>query len=430
MKISSLLLLALALPVPLAAQQTPTAPDSTAAALEDQVPPRLAAVETARSRRCVPELATLASLNDDLAPLADRADRIRTMARAITMEDTTGVTPFQGSDPLEKAVAQWFASDGALAKKWANTGDTAIARQRRDAKSAILKHLSETLDSLNTRANARIGQAGDVDAASQDCEDAILVRSAVLEVCDTTASPVCAAAKAPAGAAAQEQQRFRFVDKPEDLWDVESLRPWTSPGPLSVAPDGSITGARTGALARRGNVVAVVGLQPMIRPRSSVTDAQAKGFDANLDSLGFSFQSSRFIMAPVIMLQLDVAGPLAGETDYILHFGDLSDPGDQVVWSTEAKAEGGPYTAAIPASKKTLARLAQGQPLRLTAARISKGGDSPQGEPVYSLAITPVNQAQAVSSLLQYMGGGALARDLSAMAPPTPTDSASGTGHH
>ena len=45
-------------------------------------------------------------------------------------------------------------------------------------------------------------------------------------------------------------------------------------------------------------------------------------------------------------------------------------------------------------------------------------GENPTAEPVYTVPVLQVMQSQNVTALLQYMGGGALGRDLAALVPP------------
>ena len=387
---SAFLVLALALPAPLVSQDAP--------------PSRLADLELARSRRCVPALARLSTVNAELEPLARRAQRLQALDNAVGVEDSIRVAPFDASDAVEAAVQQWFTDDGALARRYLESRDAKLQDERLRARAAIIERVQAELRAVAEQGQARIDAASDVRDAALECEDAILVRSAVLEVCDTAASPVCEDARA--GEAAE---RFTFVDAAEDLWDVEQLRPWSKPSPLRVAPNGALVGARIGVLARRANLVLVMGLEPMIRTRDEVGAEQA----AQLDSMGFTFDDPRFVMAPALALQLNLSEPIGGETHYLLHFGDLSDPAGQVVWSAAA---GGAVQAVFPASPNTLARLAAGETVSLTAVRVD-GDDARQAEAVFSLELNGVGQAQAVRDLLTYMGGGQLARDLARLVP-------------
>lgn len=384
---------------------------------QESAPPGLADVELARSRACVPALARLAELDRELQPLLGRAARLQALDRAVVLEDSTDVAPFDASDPLEAAVRDWFVRDGELGRQWAESRDTAVARQRDGARTAIRQRLAGALEELEARGQGRLSDAGDLQAAVTPCEGAILVRSAVMEVCDTVESPVCAAAADTATAT------LRFVAAPEDLWDVEEFRPWTDPTSLRVLPQGSLGGARTVTRARRGNLMVVLAVAPMLRDREVLTAEQAAEFDANLDSLGFTFEHPELVFAPAIELQLNAAEPLGGETHYMLHFADLSDPPNQVIWSAPV-GPGGPVQAVFPATPSALARLERGQALSFTAVALQEGeGEAVQGDAVYSIPLPTVNQDRAVGALLAYMAGGQLSRDMTRLVPP---DTASG----
>lgn len=410
MKTLPALVLALVLPLQasVAAQETPP---SEAAPTDMEAPPeRLAAFELARSRACVPALAMLADLDVRLEPLHRRADRIQRLADAVALEDSTRAEPFDGSDPLEAAVLQWFAADLELALEYVSGGSEDVQERRTRAREEIRQRLLDALDAVGAEARDMIETAGDVDAAAAECEDAILVRSAVLEACESAESPVCDEARSgePGG-------RYGFVDAPEDLWDVEEYRPWSEPSPLQRTPEGGVGGARTGTLSRRGNILLFLGLEPMIRDRSSLSEEEAAGFDANLEALGFEFEDPRYVMAPALTVRLNLSEALAGETHYLLHFGDLSDPANDVIW-TGAPEGPGPILATFPASGAVLQALSAGDDVSLTAVRLNEGGD--EADALFTLGVTSVGQARSVSGLLSYMAAGAFARDLRALLPP------------
>lgn len=410
-------------PAPLAAQDDPPPPDVQEMPVEDLVPPGLAEMELARSRACVPALARLAELDRDLQPLVGRAARLQALDEAVLLEDSTTVAAFDESDPLEAAVRDWFVADGQLGRRWAETRDTAIARQRDEGRAEIRQRIGEALAALDTQGQGRLSEAGDLQGDIAPCEGAILVRPAVLEVCDTLDSPVCEAAEESARPDTTAPGVLRFVDAPEDLWDVEEFRPWTSPTPLAIQPEGGLGGATTAARARRGNIVVTLALGPMVRDRTLLEPEQAEALEANLDSLGFTFDHPRLLFVPTFELQLQVAQPMGGETHYMLHFGDLSDPPSQVVWMGPV-GEGGPVQAVFPANAPTLARMERGQVLSLTAVAVE---DDPEegthGEAVYSIALSNVYQEGAVGGLLQYWAGGQMSEDLRRLVPP---DTASG----
>jgi hypothetical protein len=372
-------------------------------------PPGLAEVENARSRSCVGALGRLGDLNTRLEPLGRRAARLRALNDAISLEDSTQVTPLDTSDAVEAAVQRWFAADAALGRRYAETRDSTLNDQRATAKDDIRQRLHQDMDSLRTRAEAESADAQEIQTAAMPCQGAVLVRPVVLEECRATssASQVCAAAADTA-----QGGLFRFVDHPEDLWDIEELRPWTDPGPLQVTQDGSIVGARTAARSRLGNVVVAVALAPMIRERDQVDSAQAAEFDANLDSLGIKFDVPRFVMAPALEVQANLPQPIGGETHYLLHFGDPASP--DVVWSAPAGA-GGVVQAMVPLTGADLNRLQAGDPLSLTAVKLNgppAEGQPPQADFVYSLSIMQVNESRATTALLDYMVTGGLAEDL------------------
>lgn len=389
-----LLAAALLLPLPLGAQSRP--------------PSNLVAAERARSRACVPELTRLAELNEALTPLTRRVQRLQALDRAVRMEDTTEAAPFDAADSLETAIRDWFEADQALGLRQA-AGDS-VRTERTAAREAIRAKIREAFQATDSRARGLVDQVGDVGSASRRCEGAILVRNTVLEVCDTVSSPVCDAARAPDSVATSP---YRFVDSAVDLWSVEELRPWTDPTPLRRLPDGSLGGARTSALARHGNAVFVLTLRPLLQERSSLSEEEVAGYEERLDSLGLTFDDPRFVMAPALTVELEVPGPLGEETHYLLHFGDLSDPKNQVVWTGPVAT--GPFGTTFPAPEGALALLARGEPLSLTAVKVPEGGAEAQA--VYSLQLPALKQAQAVSDLLAYMGNGGLERDLQALVP-------------
>jgi hypothetical protein len=376
-------------------------------------------VEVARSKACVGSLARLADLNRVLEPFALRMERLRLVGRAISLEDTADAAPFSTTDSVEIAVAAWFKADAEMAQRLVAGQDSATMARRASARTAILELVRSTMTTVNGQAQAEMGDAQQIEADALPCEGAIMVRPAVLEACSGIESELCDAAKV-----SEPQELYRFEEAPEDLWDVEDYRPWSDPTGLKAAPDGSITGGRTAARGRKGNIVLIAGLTPMIRPRASLTPEQIGEFDANLDSLGFTFDHPDFVMAPALEFQANVPAPLAGETHYLLHFGDLT--GDDVIWSLPV-GEPGVIQATFPASAVDLVRLQRGDVVSFTAVRVPEGdvpeGESPEAEPVYTVPLLQVNQSQAVNLLLQYMASGDLSKDLRALVPP-----AGGTG--
>jgi len=380
---------------------------------QDTPPPGLAEVENARSRACVGALDRLGDLSVRMEPFGRRANRLRVLAQAIALEDSMQAAPFDAGDPTESAVRQWFERDIAMGRRIAETGDTTASAEREAAKGAIRQRLEQDMDSLRTRAEAESADADEIQTAALPCQGAVLVRPVVLDACRASASDaqVCAAA-----ADTSQRALFRFVDKAEDLWNIEELRPWTDPGPLQVTQDGALVGARTSARSRLGNVVVAVALAPLIQERAQVDSARAAEFDANLDSLGFTFDVPRFVMSPALEIQANLPAPLGGETHYLLHFGEPGAP--QVVWSMPADS-GGIVQAVVPLTPDVLGKLQAGEPLSLTAVRMAgqpAEGGPPQAEFVYTVGLMQVGEARAAAALVDYMAHGGLAEDLKRIA--------------
>lgn len=375
-------------------------------------PPDMAAVESARSSACVGEIAQVADMDARAAPYAQRVQRIQALARAIALEDTADVAPFDTLDAMERGVRDWFRKDQGLALRIV-AGESGLVAERDTARKAIRTRLQEEMDSVTTQAQTKLADAQDVQSRAQPCQNAIFVRPAVVKACATGSGPLCDAVKLPPDSAAKVSP-FRFVNAAEDLWDVVQLRPWTDPGPLQAASDGSLIGARTAARARRGNVVVAVALAPLIQARSQLDSTGIAEFQANLDSLGFAFDHPDFVMAPALEVQASVPAPIGGETLYLLHFGEVADP--DVVWSVQADSTGGVVQAAFPAKPALLDRLKAGDPLSFTALKVPEG--TTEGTPIYSLTLPNVNQGKASTALLGYMQSGDLNRDLKALAPP------------
>ena len=85
---------------------------------QDETPPDLAEVEVARSKACVATLGRMAELDAMLQPFAQRIQRMRELANAVALEDSTGVEPFDAADPIDAAVQAWFVTDGELALRY------------------------------------------------------------------------------------------------------------------------------------------------------------------------------------------------------------------------------------------------------------------------------------------------------------------------
>jgi hypothetical protein len=401
-----LLLVALNLPTPLLAQD-PLAAEPADAFLA----PGLLAAELARSRRCVPTLARMDTLNIRMGPLARQVDRIEALGRAVTREDSTQAVPFDGDDPLEEAVRQWFTTDQALARQYLESGDPAIETQRAEGRGKILGRLQEAVDSVDARVTEMVAASGDLPSELRECDDVMLVRSVVLEECATMDSPVCSEARS-----ATPSGPYRFVNAPEDLWDIESVMPWNPPPPVGLTPQGGVGGAQTRSVSRRGNLLLALAVRLFIQDRSTVSPDQLTDLQAILASVGFAVEHPQYLIAPVLALELNVTEPLAGAHFYFLHFGDLTEPTEDVIWSAPTSAQG-PVDVIIPATKAILDRLAAGEIVTLTAVRFPDA-NSKEGETVFSLELTSIGEASSVSAFLSYLTSGQLADDLTALVPP------------
>lgn len=395
-------LLVLALPGVALAQ------DSSAVA---SAPGGLAEVELARSRQCVEVVARTAALQAELSPLADRSQRLLDVARAVAIEDPSAVAPLDETDATEAAVARWFERDQALARQLLEADDEAIRSERAAGRDEIKAVVNEAIAAVQAEAQARIDAAGPLTTEVGGCDGAILVRSAVLEACAAgTESPLCAAAAAES---AEARQGFRFVDSPENLWDVQEMRPWTAPSPLTILPDGQLGGARTIGYARNGNLTLSLAFAPLLAERERLSPEEISRFEAVNDSLGFTFEHPQVAFTPALSLRTNAPRPLAGETLYVLHF-DTPDSAD-VVWSGPAGA-GEAVQATVPLLPVHLQRLGRGDPLRFTAVRQDDPAQ-PEGSVVYSIEFTSLNQARATQALMGYMAEG-LSADVAQLVPP------------
>jgi hypothetical protein len=385
---------------------------AAAGAVAQATPPAgMAAVENARSTACVGKIADVVAMNAKAAPYVQRIQRIQELARAVALEDTSDVAPMDTLDALERDVHDWFQKDAGLALKIVG-GDSAMVAARDQAREAVKKRLQDEMDSTTTEAQGHLAGADSVQTAALPCQSAIFVRPAVLEACKSTSSPLCAPAALQPDSAAKVSP-FRFVNKPEDLWDVEELRPWTDPVPIQQAADGSMIMPRTAARARHGNIVVAVALAPLIRSREQLDSAQIAEFEANLDSLGYTFDHPDFVMTPGMEIQASVPAPVGNETLYLLHFGEVANP--DVIWSMKA-GNGGVIQSSFPVDAKVLDRFEAGDALSFTAVNVPEG--STEGTPVYSIQLLNLNQANAATTLLGYLQSGDLAKDLKALIPP------------
>lgn len=385
---------------------------SAASAQEPPLPSGLATVELDRSRACVDVLASLDDLERELAPFAERSRRLQAVAQGIALEDERMLEQLDRSDPVEAQVADWFVRDQELAQRYVATLAPAVATERTEAREAIKAVIMDALTAIQTEADARMEATGDLAQRSAPCDGAILVRSAVLEACAGRSTPVCDAAGRPAGT---PDERFRFVDSPEAVWDLTELRPWTNPTPIRATPTGQLEGARTVGYARTGNVVVSVSFSPLLRDRSSLTEEEASRMSAVNDSLGISFENPDLAFAPAMGIRATLPRPLADESVYLLHFGPPE--AADVVW-TGQPGTGTALEAAVPLAAAHVGKLRAGEPIALTAVRETGSGE---GEAVFSIALNSVNQARASSALLGYMSD-QLGLDLAALIRPRGSD--------
>jgi len=377
---------------------------------QEELPDRLVAVETARSRACVESLARLAELDASLEPYFLRLERLNALGVAMALESREEAAPFDRTDPLEDAVVRWFSADSALAVRYLADPQDALREERREARNLLLDRIRATMVEVSSELDEKARAGADIELAAQPCFGAVMVRSVVLEACANTTSPVCDAARAT-----ERQEQFRFVEEPEEIWNIEEYGPWSPPGPLRMSQDGEMAGARTSARARLGNVVFHFSLAPLILARQELDEEEIAMYQANLDSLGFTFDHPLLVMAPAFEIRASMPPPLGGETHYIIHFGDLS--GDDIIWSAEA-GSGGLFQALMPASDTDLTRLSAGEQVSLTAIRVPEGEEEVEADLVYTLPILQLNQETNVGILLAYLREGGLNDDLKTLIPP------------
>lgn len=399
MKLKALFIAGAVAPIALSAQVAPTPP-----AADDVLPSAFADLEMERSRACVGVLDQLADLNLTLQPMGLRTERLRAIANAIALEDREIIDQLDATDDLEAAVQAWFVSDGQLASAFADSQEASLQQQRRIAREGIKNRVQAAITSVQTEAQAILDGSGTLPEDAQQCDGAILIRSAVDEVCATATGPVCDAA------ASEEPQGIRFVDTAEDLWDVKELRPWTAPDRLQPGPNGGIIGGSTAAYARHGNIVLTVSFAPFIRERAALDPADVIAFEAILDSIGFEFEHPSLVYAPSLAIGATLPEPLAGEDLYVLHFGEGESL--DVMWTSPA-ATGAPIEGPAILNPGQLVRLQSGEPILLTAVLTGEDGEN---EALYTLDLTTVNQTQATGGLLVYMAQ-QLAADLAQLLP-------------
>jgi hypothetical protein len=371
-------------------------------------PPGLATVEAERSRACVDVLARVDAVDARLAPLAARTQRLLAIAQAVALEDRAVMDSLDTTDAVESQVRAWFVTDGALAERWVAEQDPALQEERTAGREAIKAVVSEAVRVVQDEANGVIRASGDLSDRAAPCDGAIFLRGAVLEACATSGGPICE----EAGADPSDASRFRFVDSAESLWEVEVLQPWTEPTALRPDPDGQLGGARTVGFTRVGNVAISVAFSPLLRSVTDVTPNELATYISVGDSLGLHFDHPDFAFAPALGVRATLPTALAGETSYVLHFGDAESA--DVLWTAPA-GTGRPLEGSIPLGAGHVGRLSAGDAITLTAMR-----EGPEGadEPVFAIRLTSVSQASATRALMGYMAR-QLSADLRRLVPPS-----------
>jgi hypothetical protein len=379
----------------------------TATPAAAQVPSNLEAIELARSRECVDVLGRLEALDVSLAPLAERSRKLLGIADAVALEDDAVVEALDASDPVEAAVRAWFEADAALAARYVDAPSPELQEERAAAREAIKTTITDAIGAVQIEADAVIGATGDLQQQSGRCAGAVLVRSAVVETCGTTSSPVCDAARD----SATVNGTYRFVGSPAELWDRHELRAWTAPGPIGVTPAGELGGGRTVGSTRMGNVVVSVSFAPWLQQRSDLSPEAAERVGVLTDSLGFGGEHPDIVYVPSLAIRATLPEALDGESGYLFHFGEPTEA--DVVW-VAAAGSGAPVEGIVPLAPSHLARLQAGEPITLTAIREADDG---QTDALYAIELTSLNQSSAVTALLGYMAN-QLAGDLARLIAP------------
>lgn len=372
-------------------------------------PSRLAEIELERSRSCVGILERMTDLNAQVEPYARRGQRLQGIAQAIAIEEHSIVDSLNVDDSIEAAVRNWFETDRALARRYAAQQDASIAAERSAGRETIQATVTRAMEAVQADVSEILGANEELMAAAAPCDGAIFVRSAVLEVCDAGGSgPICEEARLPAS----EATRFRFVETPESIWEIEELRPWTQPTPVRVGPNG-LDGGRTVGYTRVGNVVATVAFTPLLAPKEQTPPEILTAYEATNDSLGLSFDHPRLAFTPALGLRMALPQALDEEDGYILHFG----PPDQaeVVWSGDADT-GTTIEATVPLTQGQVQRLTSGDQLTVTAVAERE----PTPDAVFAIGIGTVSQAPNAQAVLGYMES-QLAADLARIVPPSGT---------
>jgi len=371
-----------------------------------QAPTNLEALELARSRECVTILGRLDALDERLAPLADRSQRLIMIAEAVALEDDAIVDRLDASDPVEAAVRDWFGADAALAARQVAQPGPDLEQQRAAGREAIKTTVTEALNAVQAEADAAIGETGDLSRQAGRCNGAVLVRSAVVEACGAAVSSVCDAARDTATVGA-----YRFVESAATLWDLQELRAWTAPAALNVGPNGQLGGGRTVGVTRVGNVAVNVAFTPWLQERADLSAEAAERLRTFTDSLGFGGAHPDLVFVPSLAIRATLPQSLEGEAAYLFHFGPPEEA--DVVWSAPANT-GAPLEGIVPLSPSHLARLRAGEPITLTAILEAEDGEI---DALFAIELTSLNQAPATTTLFRYMAN-QLAGDLARLIPP------------
>lgn len=373
-----------------------------------QAPANFAAVELGRSRDCVGILARVERLNAQLAPFAERSQRLLAIGQAVTLEEREVMDSLRSSDPVEARVHAWFVADGQLAQQYVASRTPALIEQRSVAKDSVEAMLRAELEGLQAGADSVLASTGTLGQEAGNCSGAVFIRPAVLESCQSVESPVCEAARDSARVA-----DFRFVDSADVLWGLQELRAWSAPGALQVSSTGQLGGARTVGLTRAANVVVTLAFGPRLRLRANLTSSETTHTTALIDSLGFGGSHPEVLFTPSLAVQATLPTALGGETRYVLHFGTPEEA--DILWAADA-GTGAPIEGMIDLGPAQLSKLQAGEPLALTALRPTSTGAN---EPVYSIELTSLNQEPAVGTLIAYMAA-QLGSDLAQLIPPAP----------
>ena len=373
----------------------------------DAPPSGLAEVELRRSRTCVGVLGRVDQVNGRLDPLALRMRRVAALAEAVSLEDNGIVSSLDATDALERQVRDWFTSDATLAQRLVAQPDPAMQAARTAGREVIKAAVTTAMEEIQAEANGIIEENRDLLDAAAPCDGAIFVRSEVLAACEDGSALICEQARLPAS----EVSGFRFVDTPDNIWQIQEFRPWTAPTPLGPGPTGQLDGGRTVGFVRAGNVVVSVAFTPVLRDVEETTPEELATWRATNDSLGITFSHPAIAFVPGLGVRAALPEALGGEDRYMLHFGSPDAP--HVLWLGEA-GTGAPLQVTNPLSAADVRRLQTGDPVVFTALRTDESGVD---QIAWAIALSEVNQAPATQTLLGYMAS-QLSIDLNTLLTP------------